>query len=127
MNCAAYEILSIVDECEAIDHPEMIPSPQKVRLDPQFGDALDSLLENGYVEVCKARHSTHHDENLAIDLGIFDPNSESLTITPRGTSLWHTPSSEARMCVLFGIPRKHTHRSALCVPQTDSRFLRGAG
>lgn len=84
MNYAAYEILSIVDECEGIDHPEMIPGPQKIRLDPEFSQALDFLLQKGYLQVCKSRHSTHHDENLAIELDIFRPGEDSLTITPTG-------------------------------------------
>jgi hypothetical protein len=84
MNYCAFEILSIVDDCEGIDHREMIPSPQKVRSDPEFREALDWLLEKGYVEICKARHSTHHDEALGIELGFFDPNADSLTITPVG-------------------------------------------
>jgi len=84
MKYCAYEILSIVEECEGIDHPEMIPSPQRIRQDPEFGDALDWLLAKGYVEVCKARHSSHHDEDLAIELGIFHPEWDSLTITPAG-------------------------------------------
>jgi len=84
MNYAAYEILSIVDECEGIDHAEMIPSPQKLRLDPEFAEALDFLLEKGYVQVCKMRCTLHHMEDLAIDIGIFRPGEDSLTITPEG-------------------------------------------
>jgi len=84
MNYAAYEILSIVEECEEVDHPEMIPSPGRIRSDREFAQALDFLLEKGYVEICKARHSQHHDEDLAIELGIFDPEEDSLTITPTG-------------------------------------------
>ena len=86
MNYCAFELLSIIDECEGIDHPEMIPSPQKVRQDGEFAEALDWLIEREYVEVCKARHSSHHDEALGIELGFFDPNEDSLTITPLGTS-----------------------------------------
>ncbi len=84
MNYAAFEILSIVEECEGMDHPEMVPSPEKIRHDPEFADSLDFLIEKGYVEVCKARHSSHHDEKLAIYLGFYTPGQDSLTITPSG-------------------------------------------
>ncbi len=84
MNYAAYEILSLIDECEGIDHPEMIPSPERVRQDPEFSIALDFLLEKEYIEICEARHSEHHDVELGIELGMFDPRSDSLTITPTG-------------------------------------------
>jgi hypothetical protein len=84
MNYCAFEILSIVDDCEGIDHPEMIPSPQKIRQDPEFAEALDWILEHGYVEICKSRHSTHHDEELGIELGFYTPGTDSLTITPSG-------------------------------------------
>jgi hypothetical protein len=86
MNYCAFEILSIIDECEGMDHPEMIPSPQKVRLDPEFAEALDWLIEQGFVEVCPSRHSSHHDESLAIECGFFHPGTDSLTITPSGTA-----------------------------------------
>ena len=84
MNYCAFDILTIVDECEGIDHPEMIPSPERIRQDPEFAEALDYLLRKGYLEVCKARHSSHHDEQLAIEIGFFDPRKNSLTITPAG-------------------------------------------
>jgi hypothetical protein len=64
----------------------MIPSPEKVRKDPEFAEALDWLLSQGYIEICPSRHSSHHDEALGIELGFFDPNAESLTITPSGTA-----------------------------------------
>lgn len=86
MNYCAYELLSIVYTCECIGHPEMIPSPRKIRMDPEFSDALDFLLDNGYVIACKARHSENHVEVLAVGLGIFDFTMESLTITPHGTN-----------------------------------------
>jgi hypothetical protein len=84
MNYCAYEILSIVEELEGIDHPEMIPSPEKIRLDPEFAEALDYLLERKYVEICKSRCTTHHDEDLSIELGYYVPGANSLTITPAG-------------------------------------------
>jgi hypothetical protein len=87
MNYCAFEILCIIEECEDIDHPEMIPSPQKIRHDPEFAEALDWLLEKGYVEICESRHSSHYDEDLAIQCGFFHPGTESLTITPTGTAV----------------------------------------
>jgi hypothetical protein len=62
----------------------MIPSPQKIRMDPEFAEALDWLLEKGYVEICKSRCTSHHDEDLSIELGFYAPNTDSLTITPSG-------------------------------------------
>jgi hypothetical protein len=84
MNYCAYEILMIIDDYESIDHPEMIPSPQRVREDKEFSEALDWLLEQGYVKICKARYSTHHDVQVGIGLGFFNPDSDSLTITASG-------------------------------------------
>ena len=51
MNHCAFILLSIVNACERINHPELIPSPGSVRQNPESSDALDFLLDNGHVEV----------------------------------------------------------------------------
>jgi len=85
MNYCAYELLRTVYACEQAGHPELIPSPRKVRMDREFSEALDYLLEEGYMLACKSRWSSGHIEILAVGLGFFDPEMESLTITPRGS------------------------------------------
>jgi hypothetical protein len=93
MNYCAYELLNIVYACECIGHPEMIPSPKKIRMDAEFSDALDYLLDSGYLIACKSRHSDRHVEVLAVGLGFFDFTMESLTITPAGIAALEEESS----------------------------------
>ena len=84
MNYVAYHILSVVEGAEGMDHPEMIPPPERVRTDPEFSAALDWLLEKGYVEICKARMTSHDHGELNFLFEDFDPDSDSLTVTPSG-------------------------------------------
>lgn len=84
MNYCAYELLSLVYDCEYIEHPEMIPSPARIRKDPEFSDALDYLLDQGFIEVRKSRPPLLPDKSNPIEMGFFEPYTETLRTTPEG-------------------------------------------
>ncbi len=84
MDNRAYELLDLINECEITGHREMIPVPWKLRMDAGMSDALDSLLDNGFVKVCRPDHVTAELERIAITLGFFEPYLENLRITDLG-------------------------------------------
>ena len=75
-----YQILENICTWEGVDHPECIGDENEVakQFEIPVEDAtraLRNLKAFGLIEECKARHSKHHDEKLAIEIGIFDPES----------------------------------------------------
>ncbi len=84
MNYCAYLLLSIIHDGERSNRPELIPCPRKIRMDPEFSDALDILLDDGYVEVRSPGYFQDHNEWPSSDTGFFDPEMETLVMTKKG-------------------------------------------
>ena len=84
-----YQILENICTWEGVDHPECIGDEKEVAKQFEIPvedatKALRSLKAFGFIEECKSRHSKHHDEKLAIKIGIYDPESKSFCSTLPG-------------------------------------------
>ena len=84
-----YEILENICTWEGVDHPECIGDEREVAKQFEISvddatKALRNLKAFGFIEECKATHSKHHDEKLAIEIGFFDPESRSFCSTLPG-------------------------------------------
>jgi hypothetical protein len=84
-----YEILENIISWEEVDHPECIGDAAEVAKQfeipvHQAEKALRNLKAFGFIEECKARHSKHHDEKLAIEIGFFNPDQDSFRSTLAG-------------------------------------------
>ncbi len=85
MNYCAFELLSLVYECERTDRPEMIPSPCEVRTDPEFSDALDFLLDNDFVKVAWTDYGSPRENGEGRERAFSSAAVEALKITLAGT------------------------------------------
>ncbi len=89
MNELEKEILENICSWEGVDHPECIGDVHEVAKQFEIpvdvaAKALKNLVAFGFIEERKARHSTHHDEQLAIKIGLYDPNMDSYCSTKAG-------------------------------------------
>lgn len=89
MNELEREILENICTWEGVDHPECIGDVHEVAKQFEIpvdvaAKALRNLKAFGFIEECKARHSKHHDEKLAIEIGLFDPDMDSYCSTRAG-------------------------------------------
>jgi hypothetical protein len=83
MNSCEHEILRMVYALENIRHPEMIPCPCLIRMDPQLSNALDALLDNEYLIV----RTDSSDLRLCRSAELFESSccqNEFLSITSKG-------------------------------------------
>ncbi|MCX6647398.1 MAG: hypothetical protein NTY09_13725 [bacterium] len=81
-------LLQIIDSCEQSDRPDFIPRPELIRRDPLFSDALDFLLDAGYVKVIWNNGAA----DSGSDVDLFNADSDMLKITERGRSVFKVVS-----------------------------------
>ncbi len=84
MERCALQILNIVHSLESIHRQDMIPSPFILRTDPQLSNALDDLLDNGYLEVVWTGFDPMAPANSNKLGSACNPGMESLFITSTG-------------------------------------------
>jgi hypothetical protein len=84
MDFFAIELLRIIHSCEERDRPELIPKPGLVRTDPKFSEALDYLLDCGYVRVIWVTNSQGQNPGGKHGACILNADADLLTITESG-------------------------------------------
>jgi len=83
MTSSAYELLALVFACKALNCPELSPRPYNLRTDPKFSDALDFLIDSGYVTVSWMSPNFRHPERRIVN-SAFNPGLEIIGITDEG-------------------------------------------
>jgi len=99
MNSCAYELLAIIFAFKTFHCPELIPRPQDLRADPRFSDALDFLIDSGFVTVSLMNHD-HACVSAGTSAICVKPSVEVISITRDGVQAlgagltgWYAPYS----------------------------------
>ena len=79
----ALQLMQIIDSYEQRHCPDFNPRPALIRLNPAFSDALDFLLDSGYVKVIWNTGPPGSSSNA----DIFDSDSDILVLTERGRKI----------------------------------------
>jgi hypothetical protein len=82
------QLMQIIDSCEQSNRPDFIPRPEIIRRDPLFSDALDFLLDSGYVKVIWEYSAAESGS----DVDLFNADSDMLVITEKGRRIFKVVS-----------------------------------
>ena len=79
----AYELLALIFAFRTFKCPELTPRPTDLRIHPGFSDALDYLIDSGYVIVSWMSQEVPHGNRQGLN-SIYHHGLEILAITEDG-------------------------------------------